>query len=63
MSTFVEKPLFLNTKQNFTQVTNPPIDPIREELVIGLSSFIGPRPNIPFDLVGSSRRKNSACAS
>jgi len=43
-------------KQNFAQVTNPPIDPIREELVMSLVSFIGPRPNI-FDLVGSSRRK------
>ncbi|MCZ8101446.1 MAG: glutamate synthase large subunit, partial [Burkholderiales bacterium] len=35
---------------------NPPIDPIREELVMSLVSFIGPRPNI-FDLEGSSRRK------
>ncbi len=43
-------------KQNFAQVTNPPIDPIREELVMSLVSFIGPRPNI-FDLVGSSRKK------
>ncbi|MIL08962.1 glutamate synthase large subunit [Salmonella enterica subsp. enterica] len=43
-------------KQNFAQVTNPPIDPIREELVMSLVSFIGPRPNI-LDLVGSSRRK------
>jgi glutamate synthase (NADPH/NADH) large chain len=43
-------------KQNFAQVTNPPIDPIREELVMSLVSFIGPRPNI-FDLVGNSRRK------
>jgi glutamate synthase (NADPH/NADH) large chain len=33
-------------KQNFAQVTNPPIDPIREELVMSLVSFIGPRPNI-----------------
>ncbi|MBE0693187.1 MAG: glutamate synthase large subunit [Aquamicrobium sp.] len=43
-------------KQNFAQVTNPPIDPIREELVMSLVSFIGPRPNI-FDLVGNSRKK------
>ncbi|MDP1952759.1 MAG: glutamate synthase central domain-containing protein, partial [Betaproteobacteria bacterium] len=27
-------------------VTNPPIDPIREELVTSLVSFIGPRPNL-----------------
>ena len=33
-------------KQNFAQVTNPPIDPIREESVMSLVSFIGPRPNI-----------------
>ena len=43
-------------KQNFAQVTNPPIDPIREELVMSLVSFIGPRPNI-FDLEGASKRK------
>jgi glutamate synthase (NADPH/NADH) large chain len=50
------KILYHYFKQNFAQVTNPPIDPIREELVMSLVSFIGPRPNI-FDLVGSSRRK------
>ena len=50
------KLLFTYFKQNFAQVTNPPIDPIREELVMSLVSFIGPRPNI-FDLIGSSRRK------
>ena len=32
--------------QTFAQVTNPPIDPIREELVMSLMSFIGPRPNL-----------------
>ncbi|ODT32126.1 MAG: glutamate synthase subunit alpha [Kaistia sp. SCN 65-12] len=53
-----DRPTMLYTyfKQNFAQVTNPPIDPIREELVMSLVSFIGPRPNI-FDLVGTSRRK------
>ncbi|MGU3575245.1 glutamate synthase large subunit [Brucellaceae bacterium C25G] len=50
------KLLYTYFKQNFAQVTNPPIDPIREELVMSLISFIGPRPNI-FDLVGNSRRK------
>ena len=50
------KMLYTYFKQNFAQVTNPPIDPIREELVMSLVSFIGPRPNI-FDLVGNSRRK------
>ncbi|MEE9328163.1 MAG: glutamate synthase large subunit [Cocleimonas sp.] len=33
-------------KQNFAQVTNPPIDPIREELVMSLVTLIGPRPNL-----------------
>ncbi len=40
------KPLFNYFKQNFAQVTNPPIDPIREELVMSLASQIGPRPNL-----------------
>ena len=43
-------------KQNFAQVTNPPIDSIREELVMSLVSFIGPRPNI-LDLEGTSKQK------
>ncbi|MGE3148746.1 MAG: glutamate synthase large subunit, partial [Pseudorhodoplanes sp.] len=50
------KSLFTYFKQNFAQVTNPPIDPIREELVMSLVSFIGPRPNL-FDLEGVSRQK------
>jgi glutamate synthase (NADPH) large chain len=40
------KSLFNYFKQNFAQVTNPPIDPIREELVMSLVSQIGPRPNL-----------------
>ncbi len=39
-------PLSSYFKQMFAQVTNPPIDPIREELVMSLVSFIGPRPNL-----------------
>jgi glutamate synthase (NADPH/NADH) large chain len=50
------KLLYTYFKQNFAQVTNPPIDPIREELVMSLVSFIGPRPNI-FDHEGNARRK------
>src|SRR5262245_54662536 len=50
------KLLFTYFKQNFAQVTNPPIDPIREELVMSLVSIIGPRPNL-FDLEGTSRLK------
>jgi glutamate synthase (NADPH/NADH) large chain len=33
-------------QQCFAQVTNPPIDPIREEVVMSLVSLIGPRPNL-----------------
>jgi glutamate synthase (ferredoxin) len=40
------RPLSNYFKQNFAQVTNPPIDPIREELVMSLVSLIGPRPNL-----------------
>lgn len=50
------KLLFTYFKQNFAQVTNPPIDPIREELVMSLVSIIGPRPNL-FDLEGISNTK------
>jgi glutamate synthase (NADPH/NADH) large chain len=50
------KLLYTYFKQNFAQVTNPPIDPIREELVMSLVSFIGPRPNI-LDHKGASKRK------
>ncbi|QID16794.1 glutamate synthase subunit alpha [Nitrogeniibacter mangrovi] len=41
-----EKPLYNYFRQLFAQVTNPPIDPIREELVMSLVSFIGPKPNL-----------------
>src|SRR5689334_9956667 len=40
------KPLYAYFRQLFAQVTNPPIDPIREQLVMSLVSFIGPRPNL-----------------
>ena len=50
------KLLYTYFQQNFAQVTNPPIDPIREELVMSLVSFIGPRPNI-LDHKGNSKRK------
>ncbi len=33
-------------KQLFAQVTNPPIDSIREEIVMSLESFIGPEKNL-----------------
>ncbi|MEY6431521.1 glutamate synthase large subunit [Thioalkalicoccus limnaeus] len=47
-SVLSSRPKHLSTyfKQNFAQVTNPPIDPIREELVMSLVCMIGPRPNL-----------------
>jgi glutamate synthase (NADPH/NADH) large chain len=58
ISALSNKPKLLHTyfKQNFAQVTNPPIDSIREELVMSLVSFIGPRPNL-LDLEGTSKVK------
>ncbi|MDP2734131.1 MAG: glutamate synthase central domain-containing protein, partial [Hoeflea sp.] len=50
------KLLYTYFKQNFAQVTNPPIDPIREELVMSLVSFIGPRPNL-LDHKGAAKKK------
>ena len=41
-----DKPLYHYFRQLFAQVTNPPIDPIREQLVMSLVSFIGPKPNL-----------------
>jgi glutamate synthase (NADPH/NADH) large chain len=40
------QPLFNYFKQLFAQVTNPPIDPIREEMVMSLISYIGNERNI-----------------
>src|SRR4051794_1647068 len=50
------KLLYNYFKQNFAQVTNPPIDPIREELVMSLISMIGPRPNLLGHEVGTHHR-------
>jgi len=50
------KLLYNYFKQNFAQVTNPPIDPIREELVMSLVSMIGPRPNLLGHEAGSHKR-------
>src|SRR5499427_3607262 len=58
VSVLSNKPKLLHTyfKQNFAQVTNPPIDSIREELVMSLVSFIVPRPNL-LDLEGTAKIK------
>jgi glutamate synthase (NADPH/NADH) large chain/glutamate synthase (ferredoxin) len=39
-------PLFSYFKQLFAQVTNPPIDPIREEIVMSLGTGLGPEGNL-----------------
>ncbi|MCF7837262.1 MAG: glutamate synthase large subunit, partial [Candidatus Marinimicrobia bacterium] len=48
LAIFSEKPqlLYWYFKQTFAQVTNPAIDPIREELVMSLMTFIGTPDNI-----------------
>jgi glutamate synthase (NADPH/NADH) large chain/glutamate synthase (ferredoxin) len=48
--------LFKYFKQLFAQVTNPPIDPIREELVMSLVTNIGPKPNVMEENPESCRR-------
>ena len=42
------KPLYNYFRQSFAQVTNPPVDPIREAIIMSLLSYIGPKPN-PLD--------------
>src|SRR5436305_5513428 len=58
IAAFSDRPKLLYNyfKQNFAQFTNPPIDPIREELVMSLISMIGPRPNLLSHEVGTHRR-------
>ncbi|MEK9672233.1 MAG: glutamate synthase large subunit [Rhodospirillaceae bacterium] len=58
LATLSDKPRMLYDYffQNFAQVTNPPIDPIREELVMSLVSFIGPRPDL-LDLGSGGQHK------
>src|SRR3984893_1528524 len=50
------KLLYNYFKQNFARVNTPPIDPIREELVMSLVSMIGPRPNLLGHEAGSHYR-------
>jgi glutamate synthase (ferredoxin) len=40
------RPVFHYLRQRFAQVTNPPIDPLRERLVMSLRTILGPRPPI-----------------
>ncbi|HET6466368.1 MAG TPA: glutamate synthase large subunit [Nitrospiria bacterium] len=48
--------LFKYFKQLFAQVTNPPIDPIREQLVMSLVTNIGPKANLLGETPESCRR-------
>ena len=47
--------LFNYFKQHFAQVTNPAIDPIREELVMSLENYLGGEANILFELPSQAR--------
>lgn len=40
------RPLFHYFRQRFAQVTNPPIDPLREKLVMSLRTWVGRRTNV-----------------
>ncbi|AHG89885.1 ferredoxin-dependent glutamate synthase [Gemmatirosa kalamazoonensis] len=48
--------LFRYFRQLFAQVTNPPIDPIREQLVMSLATNIGPRANLHGEHPAQARR-------
>lgn len=41
-----ERPLYHYFRQRFAEVTNPPIDPLREEFVMSLRGLLGGRENI-----------------
>src|SRR3989442_15846811 len=40
------RPIYHYFRQMFAQVTNPPIDPLRESLVISLNLYLGPRHSV-----------------
>jgi len=49
------RPLFAYFRQRFAQVTNPPIDSLREKKVMALDSYIGPRGNLLASEPGAAR--------
>jgi len=49
------RPLFHYFKQRFAEVTNPPIDPLREELVMSLRVLLGQRANLLSELPEATR--------
>ncbi|MBB4634322.1 glutamate synthase large subunit [Longimicrobium terrae] len=42
----VPRPVHAFLRQRFAQVTNPPIDPLREKRVMSLRTWLGPRPSL-----------------
>ncbi|MBB6188939.1 glutamate synthase large subunit [Rhodanobacter sp. MP7CTX1] len=50
------RPLFDRFRQGFAQVTNPPIDPLREKLVMSLVTQIGPEGNV-FELKAENAKQ------
>ncbi|NII12207.1 glutamate synthase large subunit [Oleiagrimonas sp. C23AA] len=50
------RPLYDRFRQGFAQVTNPPIDPLRERLVMSLTTQIGPEGNL-FELSAENARQ------
>ena len=58
LSVLSEKPRLLPNyfRQRFAQVTNPPIDPLREKLVMSLDTHLGPASNLWEELPEASRR-------
>ncbi len=42
----VPRPVYAFFRQRFAQVTNPPIDPLRESLVMSLRTWLGPKPSV-----------------
>src|SRR5262252_8103031 len=42
----VPRPIYTFFRQRFAQVTNPPIDPLRESLVMSLRTWLGPQPDL-----------------
>ena len=58
LAVFSDKPqrVFSYFKQMFAQVTNPPIDSIREDLVMTLTSFAGPQQNLLEETAEHCRR-------
>lgn len=48
--------LYDNFRQQFAQVTNPPIDPLRESIVMSLETCIGAEKNLFSETVDHSRR-------